>query len=443
MTTTLEDAALRERPLLRPIAESLALLALATVVGQLLVSRWGNGPVDLLYLPAVMYAAGLYGLWPGLLATAGSALAYNYFFTQPYHTFRVTSGEDLVTIGLLTLVALVTSQLASRMRSEARAARASADRNAAIAGFSRRLMQCADDRQVARAACRDLARLFDAQCVLLRADGDNPDVSASAPEHAALTPTDMAAASWTLEGGRPSGRGTPGAIGGEWSFFPVWTEAGVIAAIGLAREDGRPVALAGDSALLDSLLDQLALALDRSRLEDEAVTASEKAERNRIRSSLLATVSRDIEPVLDGMASALDKARRAGGDREALGDVGAQVARLRAYLGNLIDVGGESEDTPVEAHGVRIDLARRLVTRDGQEVRLTPKEYRVLAELAKYPDRVLGHGHLLRAAWGPAQEKQVDYLRVAVRGLRQKLEADPAAPRLILNEPAVGYRLKA
>ena len=65
----------------------------------------------------------------------------------------------------------------------------------------------------------------------------------------------------------------------------------------------------------------------------------------------------------------------------------------------------------------------------------------MLAELAKHPGRVLGHDHLLRAVWGPAQERQTEYLRVAVRALRQKLERNPARPELILNEPAVGYRL--
>ena len=90
-----------------------------------------------------------------------------------------------------------------------------------------------------------------------------------------------------------------------------------------------------------------------------------------------------------------------------------------------------------------IDLFHRAVSRSGEEVHLTPKEYAVLAELAKYPGRVLSHAHLLRAAWGPAHESQTDYLRVAVRALRQKLEADPARPKLILNEPGVGYRLKA
>jgi two-component system sensor histidine kinase KdpD len=81
--------------------------------------------------------------------------------------------------------------------------------------------------------------------------------------------------------------------------------------------------------------------------------------------------------------------------------------------------------------------------RGGEEVHLTPKEFAVLGELAKHPGQVLSHAHLLRTVWGPAQENQTDYLRVAVRSLRQKLERDPAHPTIIINEPAVGYRLRA
>jgi two-component system, OmpR family, sensor histidine kinase KdpD len=90
---------------------------------------------------------------------------------------------------------------------------------------------------------------------------------------------------------------------------------------------------------------------------------------------------------------------------------------------------------------VKIDLFNRVVSKDGEEVHLTPKEYAVLAELAKYPGRVLSHSHLLRTAWGPAQERQTEYLRVAVRAIRQKIERDPTRPKIIINEPAVGYRL--
>jgi two-component system sensor histidine kinase KdpD len=108
-----------------------------------------------------------------------------------------------------------------------------------------------------------------------------------------------------------------------------------------------------------------------------------------------------------------------------------------------LDLGAEHDQQPLLAGSVTIDLLRRSVLRDGAEVHLTPKEYAVLAELAKHPGQVLSHAHLLRTAWGPAQEKQTDYLRVAVRALRQKLERDPAHPSIIINEPAVGYRLRA
>jgi DNA-binding response OmpR family regulator len=88
-----------------------------------------------------------------------------------------------------------------------------------------------------------------------------------------------------------------------------------------------------------------------------------------------------------------------------------------------------------------IDLHRRSVLKRGEEVHLTPKELAVLSELAKHAGRVLTHRHLLRAIWGPAHQDHIDYLRVAVRALRQKLETDPAHPTLIVNEPSVGYRL--
>ena len=88
-------------------------------------------------------------------------------------------------------------------------------------------------------------------------------------------------------------------------------------------------------------------------------------------------------------------------------------------------------------------MCRRSVSKNGKNVHLTPKEYTVLSELAKHPGRVLSHEHLLRTAWGPAQEGQTEYLRVAVRSLRQKLEREPSQPRLIVNEPGVGYRFVA
>ncbi len=117
------------------------------------------------------------------------------------------------------------------------------------------------------------------------------------------------------------------------------------------------------------------------------------------------------------------------------------LARVRSALRRAARA--SAERIVVGFGDASIDLVERRVTRSGDEVRLTPKEYALLAELARHPGRVLTHVHLLRAVWGPAHVDDVEYLRVTMRGLRLKLEADPAAPSLLRNEPGVGYRLEA
>lgn len=113
------------------------------------------------------------------------------------------------------------------------------------------------------------------------------------------------------------------------------------------------------------------------------------------------------------------------------------LARIRTALRHRLAADSEQ----VVAGDVAIDLTARRVTRAGDEVHLTPREYGFLAELSRHPGRVVTHAHLLRAVWGPAHERDVEYLRVAARSLRRKLEDDPAAPALIRNEPGIGYRL--
>jgi two-component system KDP operon response regulator KdpE len=119
--------------------------------------------------------------------------------------------------------------------------------------------------------------------------------------------------------------------------------------------------------------------------------------------------------------------------------VGELLARLRV---NLRQGKARPEDAgPLTAGEVTIDLERRRVLKAGQPVRLTPKEYEVLARLARDAGKVIGHRDLLTAVWGAAHAEDTQYLRVVIGQLRHKLEADPAQPSLIQTEPAVGYRL--
>ena len=425
----------------RPYAETLAMVAASTLVGMLVAPRWGNSPVDLLYLPAVLAAAGFYGLGPGLLAAVASALAFNFYFTHPFHTLRISSPEDVATVALLFLVALVTSQLAARMQAERRAARRSAARNATVAGLARRLLSCSSDEQIAKVGCRELGSLFDCNAVMM-AGSPEPQVVAASPARSILTPSDVAAAAWAIQSGEPAGRGTRSVIVTEWVFYPVRSDAAVLGVIGLARDDGARPVPTDQLDLLDSLVDQVALALERARLEGEAQDFARLRENDRVKSVLLSTIGQDLEPRLAAISSAARGLQRSGlGDKSLVSTVASEVAKVQRYLSDLLELGPDADRTPVQAGDVTIDLFRRLVSKGGEPLHLAPKEYGVVAELAKHPGRVLTHAHLLRSVWGPAHEKQIEYLRVAVRGLRQKLEDDPAKPAIILNEPAVGYRL--
>jgi two-component system sensor histidine kinase KdpD len=425
----------------RPYAETLAMVAASTLAGMLVAPRWGNSAVDLLYLPAILAAAGFYGLAPGLTAAMTSVLAFNFYFTHPFHTLRISRAEDVVTVALLFLVALVTSQLAARMQAERHVARKSAARNATIAGLARRLLTCSSGEQIATVACRELGRLFECNAVMMTGTPE-PVVVAARPAQSTLTPSDIAAAAWAIQSGEPAGRGTRSVIVTEWVFYPVKSDSAVLGVIGLARDDGtRPVPL-DQLDLLDSLVDQVALALERSRLEAAAQDFARLREGDRVRSVLLSSIGQDLEPHLASMSAAARALQRSGtGDKSLASSIGSEIAKVQRYLSNLLELGPEADQQPIEAGHVTIDLFRRSVSRNGEQVHLAPKEYGVLAELAKHPGRVLTHAHLLRAVWGPAQEKQIEYLRVAVRGLRQKLENDPANPSIIINEPAVGYRL--
>lgn len=116
------------------------------------------------------------------------------------------------------------------------------------------------------------------------------------------------------------------------------------------------------------------------------------------------------------------------------------LARIRTALRHRISK--DVELMTVAFADVVVDLERRRVTKGGEEIHLSRKEYSVLSELARKPDRVISHTSILQTVWGAGGENRVDYLRIIIRALRQKLERDAAVPEHIINEPGVGYRLR-
>ncbi|HEV8317770.1 MAG TPA: response regulator transcription factor [Vicinamibacterales bacterium] len=143
-------------------------------------------------------------------------------------------------------------------------------------------------------------------------------------------------------------------------------------------------------------------------------------------------------------------ARGAEGDKVRALDAGADdyvtkpfgteelLARIRVALRRVESPSPPSE--PIVRRGLVIDRERFRVLRNGDEVRLTPKEFELLTYLAQHPGRVLTHRAILKAVWGPHVVDQPEHLRVLVAALRRKIEEDPSSPKYILTEPWVGYR---
>ncbi len=118
--------------------------------------------------------------------------------------------------------------------------------------------------------------------------------------------------------------------------------------------------------------------------------------------------------------------------------IGELLARLRAALRHASH--GEGQETKIETAGICVDLSQHVVTKNGETVRLTPKEYDLLTTLARHAGKLLTHRQILTAVWGPAHREDVQYLRVFIGQLRAKIEDDASAPRILVTEPGVGYR---
>lgn len=119
---------------------------------------------------------------------------------------------------------------------------------------------------------------------------------------------------------------------------------------------------------------------------------------------------------------------------------GELLARLRAVMRRSSRM---TDGAPVVTFGdVEVDLGARSVRRGGELIHLTPREYALLAELARHAGRLVTHAALLEAVWGPRATRETQYLRVYIAGLRRKLEPVPSRPRFLRTEPGVGYRLE-
>jgi len=123
-------------------------------------------------------------------------------------------------------------------------------------------------------------------------------------------------------------------------------------------------------------------------------------------------------------------------------NAGELLARIRVALRHASRRNSDQQEPIFVLQNLRVDLSQRQIFVNDEEVHLTPIEYKLLTVLIRHAGKVITHSQLLKEVWGPAHVNEVQYLRVYMTQLRHKLEVDPARPRLLMNEPGIGYRLK-
>lgn len=316
-----------------------ALLAATTVIAKLGEPWIGLGGIDLLYLPAVIVASSRFGLRPGILTGLAAGLAYNFFFLPPLYTFSVAEPQSVLTMFVLIGIAAFTANLTGRLRARATLGDRSAHENAAIATFGQSLARTSDWAGTSRTVCEEMARLLDASVILLDGRGGELARAAASPEDAApLGPVDRAAADWAWSRGEAAGAGTGTLNSADWQFQPLKTALGTLALIGLSRSDGGDVVPANRAVLLTTLLGQAALAHERLTLEDQVRDVSVLKERDRLRAALLSSIGHDLRTPLTSVAAAVDALAAEHPDAGAVPTARAEVARLKRFLDNLLDM---------------------------------------------------------------------------------------------------------
>ncbi|HET9628693.1 MAG TPA: DUF4118 domain-containing protein [Novosphingobium sp.] len=318
---------------------SLALTVLVTLAGLAIFARGNITNIGLLYLLPVLVAATRYGMRTGIVTGLACSLAYNFFFIPPTHTFTIDNPQNIITVLVLLGVAVVGSQLASKVREQALLAQASAAQNSALADFARQLTGVSTADALAQALCAEISRLLSVNAVLLRPGEDGLSVRSAAPPAPVLEMLDIAAARWCFDMGQAAGRGSDALTASEWQFYPIGGASGVLAVIGLSRSDAREPVSPAQLPLLVRLIDQAGLAMARIALTEDMAALAQARERDRLRQALLSSVSHDLRTPLTTILGTLNDMRAQGPEQEVqLAEARAEAERLHRFVDNLLDM---------------------------------------------------------------------------------------------------------
>jgi two-component system sensor histidine kinase KdpD len=330
----------------RPRPYLMALLMTATGLGMAELVRpvFGIENVDLVFLTAVVGVAARYGLGPSLLASIMASLCYNFFFLPPIYTFTITDPTNIAAFFFFMLIAVLVSNVAARVRIQADTAIGRIRSTEQLYAFSRKLAGTAKLDDVLWATAYQAALMLKVRVVLLLPQDGRLTVMTGYPPEDELDDADLAAASWAWSNDRAAGRGSDTLPGAKRLFLPMRTGRGLIGVIGIDDDRTGPLLTPDQRRLLDALVDQGALAIERVLLVEDMDRVKRSLEQDRLRAALLTSISHDLKTPLASVLGAASTMRDLAGNLsdqqklELLGTVIDESERLNRFIANLLDM---------------------------------------------------------------------------------------------------------
>ena len=327
----------------RALDYALALLAVVASVGaaHVLQPMVPLANLFLVFLAGVLLVAVRTAPVPAIVTALMSALAYNFFFTEPRYTLYIHRTDDLLTVVLFLAVGLIAGQLAGRLRQQMQMLSDSHEQTQTLAELNRCLAAGADPAAMAIDTVHIVARRLQMPTVILWPGAQGLECVATSEDGLSLDASAWTAAREAVGKRRPSGFLADAATASRWHFLPLTTERDVFGAMGVRFDDGIPVAA---RSALEVIAGNIALALARAHLAVSLKRAELAEETERLRSALLSSVSHDLKTPLASMIGAASTLRDLGddlstADRGELAEaIVSEGGRLDRYIRNLLDM---------------------------------------------------------------------------------------------------------
>ena len=329
---------------LRPYFVALGAITLALGIGVIIHPFFGIENVDLVFITAVVGVAVRYGLLPSLFASVVASLCYNFFFMEPLYTFTIGDPNNVAAFFFFIIMAVVVSNVAARVRTQALSAMSRARTTESLYVFSRKLAGVGTLDDVLWATAYQTALMLKVRVVLLLPENGSIAVKAGYPPEDILDEADIAAAKWAWQNNRPAGRGSDTLPGARRLFLPMRTGRGAIGVVGIDSDKPGPMLTPDERRLLDALIDQSALAIERVRLVEDMDRVKRTVETDRLRSALLTSISHDLKTPLAAVLGSASTLRDLAGKlsdaekADLLATIIDESERLNRFIANLLDM---------------------------------------------------------------------------------------------------------